>query len=227
MRGAGLFLLVAGLAGLAAPASAAARDFPLSGFDRVDLSGVAEVAVHTGAGFAVHAEGDPDAVDALLVEKRGTVLVVGHKPGAHDIRGRVRVAVSLPRLAAVAVSGAGSLAVDRVAAPDFVADLGGTGTLRLPAVAVERLRVRLSGAGSAVLAGRAGRIDLDLSGTGSIDARALKAGGGRLASSGVGSIQAQVDGPVDVNASGIGSIKVGGRPACTVHRSGMASVHCG
>lgn len=227
MRVGWLSFLLAGLAGVSTPAFAATREFPFAGFDRVDLSGVADVAVHTGAGFAIHADGDPDAVDALLIEKRGPTLVIGHKPGVHDLHGRVRVSVALPRLAAATASGAGSIAVDRVAGPDFLADLSGTGTLRLPAVTVGQFRGRVSGAGSIVAAGHADRIELTLSGTGSINAGALAAGGGRLSSSGVGSIEAEVNGPVDVVASGVGSVRVLGRPACTVHRTGIASVHCG
>jgi hypothetical protein len=224
---AGLSLLgLMALACASAPADAATRDFPLSGFDRVDLSGVAAVVVHTGGSYAVHADGDAEAVDALLIERRGNTLVIGHKPGVHTIHGQAKVDVSLPHLAVASASGAGSITVDRVTGPGFTANLSGTGTIRLPAVAVGQLRVSVSGAGSAVMAGRADRIDLDLSGTGSVDAKALVADGGRLSSSGVGSIHAQVNGPVDVNASGIGSVKVGGRPACTIHRSGLGSVHC-
>jgi hypothetical protein len=220
-----LFLMAAG--GLASAAPAGTRNFPVSGFDRIDLSGVAEVAVHPGGGFAVRADGGDAAVDALLIETRGTTLVIRQKPGVHNIQGRARVGVTLPRLLAVETSGAGSMVVDRVAGADFAARLSGAGTLHLPAVAVERLQVRVSGTGAATVAGRAGRIDLDLSGTGQIDARALASGGGRIATSGVGSVHAQANGPVDITASGIGSVTVDGHPACTVHRSGLGSVRCG
>lgn len=225
MRGRLLSVLLA--LGAAAPAAAATRDFALSGFDRIELGGVAELTVRTGAPFAVHAEGDDAAVAALVVEKRGGALVVGMRPGTRLQRERVRVAVSLPRLSGVAVGGAGSIAVDRVQAPRFDATLGGVGSLQLPAVAVADLRLAVSGTGSARVAGRADRIDLSLSGTGTIDAARLLARGGRIDASGVGSVHAAVDGPVDVSASGIGSVTVAGRPVCTIHRSGIGSVHCG
>lgn len=226
MRSLAVSALLAAALTAVTPAAAATRDFPLTNFDRIDLGGVADVSVHTG-NFAVHADGDPDTVAALLVENRRGTLFIGFRPGTHLSRGKVRIAVSMPRIVAAEASGAGSLAVDRVGGPGFTATLSGTGSLRLPAVQVDRLKVAVSGAGSALVAGRAGSIDLDLSGTGGIDAARLRARGGRIAVSGVGAVHALVDGPVDVSASGIGSVTVTGHPACTVHRSGIGAIHCG
>lgn len=219
------FLLLA--AGAAAPAAAAARDFPVAGFNSIDAGGTADVSVHTGAAFAVHADGDDDAVQALLIDADGATLRIRFRPGTRLLRGKVRVTVSMPRLNAVRASGTGAIAVDRVAGPAFMADMSGVGSLKLPSVAVERLKLAVSGTSHVLAVGTASHVDLDLSGTGGIDAGGLVARDGRIEASGVGSVSAQVNGPVEITASGVGKVSVAGHPACTVHRSGIASVRCG
>lgn len=214
-------------AGAALPADAAMRVFPVAGFDAIAPSGIADVSVHTGAAFSARADGDDDAVQALLVDVVGGTLRIRFRPGTHLLNGKVRVSVAMPRLAAIRASGTGAIAVDHVGGPAFTGEMSGTGSLKLPNVAVERIRLAVSGTSHVLAAGTAAHVDLDLSGTGGIDAGGLAARDGRIDASGVGSVVAQVNGPVDVSVSGVAKVSVGGHPACTVHRSGMGSVRCG
>lgn len=218
------------LASLAsAPAAAATRDWPVRGFERIDLAAAATVDVHTGAGFSVHASGDPRLVDKLLADVRDGTLVIRWQPGFHasDVRRNdLRVAVTLPRLSGAAVSGAGTVTVDRVEGPDFAATVGGAGSLKLAAVHTGHAALNVGGAGHIAAAGQAGRIDAHVSGVGAIDAAALGGRAGTLDLSGTGSIKARIDGPVMVSMSGIGSVTVSGHPQCTVRKSGLGSVRC-
>lgn len=214
----------------AAPAIAAQRSFPATGFDKVNLAAAAAVDIHTGTGFAVRAEGDQRLLDRLDVGVRNGTLVIGWRPGTTGTlhgRNQLRIAISMPAISGATISGAGSVSVDRVQARDFAATVGGAGTLRLPALHTGHATLTVNGAGDIVAAGSAGQVEARVGGFGSVDAAALAAKAGRFTMSGTGSIKARVDGPAEVSMSGVGSVHVLGTPRCTIHKGGLGSVHCG
>lgn len=220
-------LLLSALA--AAPAASATISYPARGFDSIDLKAAAGVDVTVGPRFAVRAEGDPALLKRLTATVRGNTLVIGWMQGSQvSIRDNdLRVHVAMPRIAGAAVSGAGSIAIDRVNGPAFVAAVGGTGDIRVAALHTDRTKLSMSGTGRIAVAGTTGQLGAEVSGVGSVDALNLAARGGRFGMSGTGQIRARVDGPADVVLSGMGSVVVAGHPTCHVAKSGMGSVRCG
>jgi hypothetical protein len=225
-----LRVMLAALLTAAAPATAAERAFPATGFDKVDLAAAAMVEVHAGGGFAIRATGDQKLLDRLDLVVRNGTLVIGWRPGsALTLRhsDALRIAVSMPRITAATVSGAGTIAVDRAEIPDFTATVDGAGTLRVAAMRARRATLKVGGAGQVVAAGAAERVDAHVSGVGSIDAAALAARAGFIDMAGAGSIKVHVNGPAYVTMGGLGSVRVLGRARCNVHKKGFGSVHCG
>jgi len=222
-------MLAAFLLGAAAPALAAERDFPNAGFDKVDLVAAAKVEVHSGTRFAVHASGDPKWLDLLNIRVVQGTLVISWTRDHINMSGHdpIRVQISMPRIAAATLSGAGTIMVDRADGPDFAATLRGAGTIDLPALHADRARFEMGGAGKITAAGSAGSVDAHVRGFGAIELAGLAARGGRFDMSGTGSIKARVDGPADVTMNGVGSVDIVGGPRCTVHKHGLGSVHCG
>jgi hypothetical protein len=210
------------------PAFAAERDFPAAGFDKVDLAAAGKVEVHSGGRFAVHASGDPQFLDLLTVKVVKGTLVIGWAREHVNMNGHdpIRIQVSMPRISGATLSGAGTLSVDRAEAPDFAATLKGAGTLDLAALRADRARFEMGGAGKITAAGNAGSVDAHVRGVGAIELSGLAARSGTLDMSGTGSIKARVDGPVDATMHGMGSVDVIGHPRCTIHKSGLGSVHC-
>jgi hypothetical protein len=225
----GVAMTAAGLGLLAAPAHAAVRDWPARDFERVELSGAADATILTGQRFSVHADGDPRLLDRMTADVRQGTLVIGWRPGERvDTRdGHVRITITMPRITGVTRSGAGDLSVDRVDAPDFTAEISGVGNIRLPSVRSRHVSLTTSGAGNIAAAGAVERIDAEISGVGSLDAVGLPARAGQFSVSGTGKLRATVNGPADVTLSGVGRVDIGGRPACTVHKSGLGRVRCG
>ena len=221
-------------AGIAASATsgaqAATRDWPASGFDRVDLRAAAEVAIRNGPGFSVHAEGDPRLIERMTANVHQGTLTLGWQDRDESIslhNSRLHITVTMPRLAGVGLSGAGTMTIDRVETPQFAADVGGAGTIRIASLRAERTTLTMGGTGEIVVAGTTGQLDARVSGVGSINATNLAARAGRVGMSGTGQIHAQIDGPADVTLSGLGHVEIVGRPRCTVHKSGLGSVRCG
>ena len=213
----------------AAPACAADRAFPATGFDKVDLAAAATVDVHSGGGFSVQASGEPVLVDRLNIHVVNGTLVIGWTPGpsVSNAGKHLHVAISMPRITGTTLSGAGTILVDRADAPSFVANVRGAGTVYLPALHAQQVTLNMGGAGEIVAAGTAGRVEAHVNGVGSIDAAALIAHAGAFDMSGTGSIKAHVDGNADAHMSGMGSIRVFGKANCTTHKSGFGSVSCG
>ena len=223
-------LMLAALAGLASPGLTADRIFPATGFDKVDLAAAAAVDVHSGGQFAVRADGDPALIERLDINVRNGTLVIGWLPGRAltlNRNNKLHIAVTMPRISAATISGAGTLTVDRAEAPDFSATLKGAGTVRLAALHARHAQFNMIGAGQIVAAGSVGQIEARVNGVGAIEAAQLAARGGRFVMAGTGSIKARVDGPADVTMAGVGSVDVRGQVRCTVHKSGFGSVHCG
>ena len=213
----------------AAPACAAERDFPNSGFDKVDLAAAAKVDVHTGDRFAVHASGDPQWLDLLNIRVVQGTLVIGWTREHINMNGHnpLHIQVTMPRISGATLSGAGTITVDRADGPDFAATIRGAGTIDLPVLHANQARFEMGGAGKITAAGSAGSVDAHVRGFGSIELAGLAARAGRFDMSGTGSIKARVDGLADATMNGVGSIDVIGNPRCTVHKHGLGSVHCG
>jgi len=222
-------VLAALLLSVAAPACAAERDFPNAGFDKVDLAAAAKVDVHTGTRFAIHASGDPKWLDLLNIRVVQGTLVIGWNRQQVNMNGHdpIRIQVSMPRIAAATLSGAGTITVDRADGPEFAAAIRGAGTIDLPVLHANRARFEMGGAGKITAAGSAGSVEAHVRGFGAIELAGLAARGGEFDMSGTGSIKARVDGPADVRMNGVGSVDVVGSPRCTVHKNGLGSVHCG
>jgi len=222
-----LTLAAAGIA--AAPASAATRDWPARGFDRVDLQAVADVAIRQGPGYSVRAEGDPDMLRRLRVTVDKGRLLIGwvHESVSLRREHHLHIAITMPKIAGVALGGAGNMTVDPVRTPAFTADLGGAGNIRVNGLRADRVRLNVGGTGEISVSGTARVVDEHVSGVGSIQAGGLAARGGRVSMSGTGHVRTRIDGPVDVTLSGLGSVAIDGHPRCSIHKSGLGSVRCG
>ena len=212
----------------AAPAAAATRDYPAQGFSKVELKSAATVAITAGPRFAVHAEGDPELVRRLTADVRGDTLVLGWLQGG-SVRGNndLHVTITMPRVAGAAISGAGTMTIDRVDGPQFDGSVGGAGTIRIAQLRAPRTSLAMGGTGQIVAAGRTVRLEAKVSGVGSIDVANLAADAGNFAMSGTGHISARVNGPAAVSLSGMGSVVVAGNARCAIRKSGLGSVRCG
>jgi hypothetical protein len=222
-------LMLAVLLLSSAPAFAAERSFPNTGFDKVDLAAAAKVDVHTGGRFAVRAEGNPKWLDLLNIRVVQGTLVIGWTREHINMNGHdpLHIQITMPRISGATLSGAGTILVDRAESPDFNATIRGAGTIDLLALHTDRARFEMGGAGKITAAGSAGSVEARVRGFGAIEIAGLAARAGRFDMSGTGSIKARVDGPADATMNGVGSIDVAGNPRCTVHKSGLGSIHCG
>lgn len=213
----------------AAPAEAATRNFGVSGFDRVRVDGPYKVRLTTGVPPSAVATGDLGALDSVVIEVQGRTLVVrnnrsawGGYPG--QAKGPVEIAIGTHELTGAWLNGSGSLAIDKARGLSFDLSVQGAGSASIGAVAVDHLRVSMSGTVSATLAGAAPKLTAVVRGVGTLDAMQLTAKDATIGAQGPATIRATVTNAAKVDAHGAATVDLGGRPACTVKSSGSASV---
>jgi hypothetical protein len=186
-----LFALMLALgAAHADPQASEPRSVPA--FHAVELAGTLEVEISVGKAQTVQVSGEADLLNKVSTAVKDGVLVVDTP---HDLRRRhhLHVAVTMPELSAVSLSG--------------------TGDMKISGVASERFAISLSGTGQLTVKGSTSSLRVDVGGTGEIAARDLTAKTARVDVSGTGSATVHVTDSLEADVTGTGSIDVHGKPA--------------
>jgi len=223
-----LFAAVA-IAALAAPADAATRNFGITNFTKVRVDGPYKVVVATGIAPFARATGPAPALDRLTVEVRGDTLVVqtnksgwGGYPGENP--GPVQVSIGTHELNNAWVNGSGALLIDHVTGLSFSLSVQGSGRAEIASADADQLNVSLIGTASAKLSGKAKKLTALVRGISALDATSLGAHDAAIGAEGAATIDANVSGEANVDASGPAVIRLAGRPSCTLRTSGSTEV---
>ncbi|HEY4070840.1 MAG TPA: DUF2807 domain-containing protein, partial [Sphingomicrobium sp.] len=157
------FLLAAAVCGIAAPATAATRNFGITSFEKVRVDGAFRVKLATGVAPFAKATGSAAALDRVSIEVRGDTLVVhndlgswGGYPGKDS--GPVEISLGTHDLSAAWVNGSGILSIDRVKGLSFGLSVQGSGAGEIGEADVDQLNVSVAGSASAKLAGEAAKM---------------------------------------------------------------------
>jgi hypothetical protein len=224
------FAALAALLLLAAPAQAAERNYSVTSFDRIRIDGPYQVTLKTNVAPFAKATGSQGALDGVSVKVEGRTLIVRATPGGSwggypgASRGPATIAVGTHELKTVWINGAGALFVDKVKGLSFDASIQGAGVMRVDSTDVDLVKIGMSGAGSARLAGRAAKLTANVSGTSTLDAETLAAKDAVIGAEGPVQVRASVGNTAKVNALGLASVVLAGGAACEVKAQGSASV---
>lgn len=196
-------------------------------FDRISFSGLADLTVDSGPDYRVELRGLEGVLDGVRTYVSGNTLHIDQRSGFPWRAGPVRefdVRVTMPRLRGVDHSGAGKVSLPAAQGDELTLELSGAGDLRAADIDVERLAVKISGAGAVFLSGRAEDARFELSGGGSFEAGGLETKRTTADVSGVGSASLWVTDSLDVDLSGAGSIRYWGDPRITQDVSGFGEL---
>lgn len=214
-----------------AAAGPGARDYALTGFDRVALGGPDDVIVQVGPAASVRAQGDQAVLDQLDISVVGGELRVKRKAGgwlSHGSNGAARVTVTLPAIRAAVVAGSGSMTVDRVKASGFSGAVGGSGDLVIAAIESDAIDLSIGGSGDIEIArGKAGRTKGDVGGSGSIEAAGLMSTDVTVSVAGSGDVKLGASRRATVSLVGSGDVSISGGAKCAVTKVGSGEVECG
>jgi len=219
----------ASAATLAPAALAAERNYSVTSFDRIRLDGPYRVGLVTSVAPFARASGSQEALDGVSVEVQGRTLIIranrsawGGFPGRQV--GPVEINVGTHDLNAAYISGPGGLAIDRVRGLSFELSIQGSGAATIANVAVDQLKVGISGAASATLAGNSPKMTAIVRGASLFDASALIAKDVVVGVEGPAIVKVSASSSAKIDANGTGTIDVAGGGACTVKAIGSAVV---
>jgi hypothetical protein len=172
-------------------------------FTIVELAGANTVLIHVGGPRSVAVTGDDNLVDRVTTVVQDGRLVIDNA-GSFTTNAAMSVAVSVPSLERIELSGAGTVTVDGVASDDFNAELTGDGTLVVSGV-VQQLTAVLAGAGT-------------------LDLHDLVAADGTVQLQGTGTIRVHATSTLNAALTGTGTILYRGDPTVTIHHTGTGTV---
>jgi len=172
--------------------------------------------------------------DAVSLEiASDTVVTLGPKPSvtitcAENILPLVRTDVRGGRLI-ISIKGSVSMAapikVAIVTTSLHRAALTGSGSMRLAGMSGEALELGISGSGTVVADGRVKQVDIDVSGSGHVDAASLRSEEVATMISGSASVKAFATHSATVDLAGSGTVTIAGNPARrSVDRAGSGRV---
>lgn len=207
------------------------RDFALNGFTGVEVAGPDDVTIRQGNAFSISATGPADELDRLAIERDGATLSIGRKRegfrfGGHDSDG-VRIAITMPRLDSVRLTGSGSIDADKVEGDTVAAVVTGSGDLKIAALTGTRADISISGSGGVEIAsGTVKSAEMGVTGSGDIEAAGLTAETLDISVTGSGDVDAKATASADISILGSGDVTVGGGAKCSTHAMGSGTATC-
>lgn len=207
------------------------KNYDLAGFTGVKVTGPDDVTIRRGEAFSISAKGPQSALDELEVEVDGGTLSIGRKREGFSFSNRgndkIAIAITLPRLAAVRLTGSGSVDADSIDGDAVEAVLTGSGDLKIASLTGKTAKLNVSGSGDIEIAG--GRVDTgkySVTGSGDIDADGLVAQTLDVSVTGSGNVDSQATGNADVNILGSGDVTLGGGAKCASRKVGSGTITC-
>lgn len=204
----------------------ATENRPVSGFDRLRLTGIGEVEITQGASESMEIETDDNILPYITSEVRGSELVIGLKPGTRlgSVQ-QLRFRVMVKDLEKIIIAGAGKVSVANLTTDRLEVESPGAGGLKINGLEVDRLFVDLSGAGSIETSGTVQALDVKITGAGSYQGADLRSQDANVSITGLGSATLWVTDNLDVDISGAGSVNYYGDPKVDRVIKGLGSLN--
>jgi hypothetical protein len=207
------------------------QNYALTGFTGVEVAGPDDVTIRRGDGFSITAKGPKAEIDRLDIKLDGSTLVIGRKREGFSFSSRdgddVEIAITLPKLEAVRLTGSGSIDADTVDGDAVKAVLTGSGDLKVAKLTGQSAKITLSGSGDIEIGG--GTIatgDVSVAGSGDVDAAGLVAQTLDISIAGSGNVDAQATGKADISILGSGDVKLTGGASCSTSQVGSGTATC-
>jgi len=162
----------------------------LGTFRSIELAGANNVTVRVGGKQSVVVHADDNLLRRVTTRVQAGGLAIGNTSGSFTTKSPMHVAVSVPSLTAITLSGSGVISAAGITGPSLTVRLSGAGVLRASGIAT-RLDVTLAGSGDAQLKQLAAR-----------DVQAVVSGSGRILVTATKSLDASVPGSGTIMYSG-------------------------
>jgi len=207
------------------------QTYDLTGFTGVEVAGPDDVTIRQGDSFSISARGRKEALDRLEIKLDGTQLKIGRKREGFSFSNNdeddVDIAITLPKLNAVRLTGSGTIDADNIDGDAVEAVVTGSGDLKVAKLTGKRAEITVSGSGDIEIAsGTIGSGELSVTGSGDIDADGLVATTLEVSVTGSGNVDAQATGKADSRILGSGDVTLSGGATCSTRQMGSGTATC-
>lgn len=196
-------------------------------FERLELSGTANVRLIQGERDQVFVAGDAEAQKQIELDYSGDRLQIRSVDGWKMWRNqRPQIDVTLRRLNHLILSGAGDLhAPGAFRCSQLIITISGAGSARFDELHADKLSFGISGAGAGRISGQVNDLVLRISGKGRLQAENLQATRAALSISGIGDAEVWATEQLAVSVSGFGQVDYWGRPELQRQSSGISRIN--
>lgn len=220
-------ITIAGAAGISRGATA---EQELPPFDRVAVEGHMDVTLVEGKTEGIALAGAPDDLRGLRLDVTEGMLTIANTRARRwwlDFMGEVRparITLTYSKLNALAVEGAATVRVGRLATDRLSVSGTGATSVSIGALEANELTVTGSGALKMEVAGRTVSQKIRISGAGDYQAAKLDSQTAAVTVSGAGRVVVRAQKTLDIGVSGAGSVEYFGGPKVTQDIRGVGSV---
>jgi len=210
--------------GLAGDGHVRTEERQAAGFRAIEMSGVGSLTVTRTSSFRVTVTLDGNLLPIYESRVEGGVLHLGFKSSPVSGLTKLAVAVSLPDLDALSISGACEASLGGAfGGKSLRLEMSGAGAIA-GRLAYQSIRIGLSGSGHMRLEGKVDSLEVRASGAGEIDAAALQSREAVADLSGACRLSLRASDSLDISASGASSVTYYGDPKLKAKTSGVSSV---
>ena len=163
-------------------------------FTAIELRGAGEINITVGAPASVALEGRERTLERVDTRVSGETLIidVAKTRGWFSDYGRLKIDIALPELKSLESNGAGEIKITGLS--------GG------------EQRVRLAGAHELKAEGTLDRLDVEVSGAGSVDYDKVVVADAKVRVNGAGSVEVHATESLDAEVNGVGAVQYSGDP---------------
>lgn len=203
------------------------EDRPVSGFDRIELSGSGILEIKQGSAEKLTVSTDDNLIQYITTKVQGDTLEVRifDRPGS-DLRPTrtPRLELTVADLTSIDTSGSFEVISSGLEAPGLTIDGSGSCRVHLDGLRANELTVDISGSGELDIDGRVEVQRIDISGSGSYRAGDLETADTRVSISGSGYALVWATESLHVDVSGSGRVEYWGDPAVTSGDNDLVSL---
>lgn len=184
-------------------------------FDGVKTAGSFDLYITQGATYSVRIEAEENLLKYIITRVEGGELKVKVQNGV-NLRPRrdMKVFVTAPVYKALGIAGSGNIVSESAikSSNDMQFSIAGSGDIRIGDFDAPRLKVNISGSGSAAVAGTTRDAEFRIAGSGDIKCRELKAENTEVHIAGSGNVWTYCSQNLDVHIAGGGDVHYLGNP---------------
>jgi hypothetical protein len=197
----------------------------VSGFDKVDLSGIGDVTLVQGEEEGLSIEAEDNVIKHITTEVRDGTLYLGFNNKAIIPTRPVKFNLSMRTVHGLNTTGASNIKSATVNTDALEIGISGTGNIQLDKLTADKLTINVSGAGNCQVEGTVNSQKISLSGAGNYEGEDLQSKTAEVNISGIGRVTLWTTDNLDVTISGTGGVDYYGTPQITQQISGVGQIN--